>query len=256
MRKWKAVSGMALLASGCTNLSIRPATGSNMTSAKPASSSQPDYVPPRVDPSRVVQPIYPGFDAIFGITGSTTVYVSIAPDGRVLSARVDKSSGHAELDDAAIAAMRQSTFFPARKNGYAVISAARVPVNFNPNVSKHGMWPSSYLNPHYVLDTRAFPYPSVESAFEGLSAQSAGSNTPDGHITTFLLYNSDGSAREEWAFTDMGFSSEMAIRFVFAGTPASPEVRVSAICQDGVDVCAGKASWMLMGPSFARGIQQ
>lgn len=256
MRKWMAVFGMAFVVSGCSNTPSRPAIGSNASAATPASKFQPIYVPPQEDPSRFVQPIYPGFDALFGITGTTTVYLTIAPDGHVLNAYVEKSSGHNELDDAAVTAVRHSFFIPARKNGNPVKSIAHVPVNFNANYSKRGMWPSSYLNPHYVLDRRAFPYPSVESAFEGLSAKSVGSHNSDGHLTTFKLYNRDGSAGEEWAFADMGSSHEMAIRFVFAGTSASPEVLVSAICQEGVSACAEKTQWLLMGPSFARGIQR
>jgi TonB family protein len=256
MQKWMAVFGMALVVSGCSDNPSRRAVASNGSATPPASTSQPGYVPPREDLSRFVRPIYPGFDALFGVTGTTAVYVTIAPDGHVLNAQVDKSSGHRELDAAAIAAMRQSFFIPARKNGNAIVSIARVPVNFNANYSQRGMWPSGYLNPHYILDTRAFPYSSVESAFEGLSAQSFGSNNSDGHLTTFKLINNDGSAREEWAFTDMGSPQEMAIRFVFAGTSAAPEVWVSAICQEGASACAEKTSLLSLGPSFARGIQQ
>jgi TonB family protein len=256
MRKWMVVIGVVLTISGCSNSPNRPTTGSNATVARQASNFQSGNTPPQEDASRFVQPVYPGFDALFGIEGTVIVYVTIAPDGHVLDARVNKSSGRIELDDSAIAAMRESFFIPARKNGIAIVSNARVPVNFNANYSKHGMWPSSYLNPHYVLDTRAFPYPSVESAFEGLSAQSFGSNNSDGHLTTFKLYNKDGSTREEWAFADMGTSRQMAIRFVFTGTPSSPEVMVSAICQEGADACTGKTPWLLMGPSFARGITQ
>jgi TonB family protein len=256
MRKWMVVFGVMLTVSGCSNNPSRPTTESNATVAMPASNSQSGNTPPREDIPRFVQPIYPGFDALFGIEGTTTVYVTIAPDGHVLDARVDKSTGHIELDESAVTAMRQSFFIPARKNGIAIMSNARLPVNFNANYSKRGMWPSSYLNPHYVLDTRAFPYPSVDSAFEGLSAQSFGSNNSDGHLTTFKLYNNDGSTREEWAFADMGTSRQMAIRFVFTGTPSSPEVMVSAICQEGADACVEKTHWLLMGPSFARGITQ
>jgi len=256
MRKWMVVLGVALTVSGCSNNPSRPATGSNPPVTAPIANVQSGDALPQEDTSRFVQPIYPGFDALFGIEGTTMVYVTIAPDGHVVDARVDTSSGHKELDESALMAAHQSFFIPARKNGSATASNARVPIAFHANYSKRGMWPSTYLNPHYVLDTRAFPYPSVESAFEGLSAQSPGSHNADGHLTTFKLYNKDGSAREEWAFTDIGTPRQMAIRFVFAGTPASPEVMVPAICQKGPDACAGKTHWLLRGPSFARGISR
>ncbi|WP_445145086.1 TonB family protein [Dyella sp. Tek66A03] len=256
MRKWMAVFGVALMVSSCSNNPSRPATGSNASVATPASNSQLGDALPQEDLSRFVQPSYPGFDALFGIEGTTMVYVTIAPDGHVLNARVDKSSGHNDLDDSAVAAVRQSFFVPARKNGSNIISEARVPVSFNANYSKYGMWPSSYLNPHYVLDTRPFPYPSVASALEGLSAQSVGSSNSDGHLTTFKLFGSDGSTLEEWVFADLGTSRQMAIRFVFTGAPLSPEVMVSAICQEGAAACVERTSWLLKGPSFARGIQQ
>nr|WP_199046337.1 energy transducer TonB [Dyella sp. ASV24] len=251
-----AMFGVILTVSGCSNGPARPVIGSKAPAATPVPSYPSGFTPPQEDISRFVKPIYPGFDALFGIEGTAVVYTVIASDGHVINALLDRSSGRRELDDSAVVAVRQSFFIPARMNGNAVVSNARVPVNFNANYTKHGMWPSSHLNPRYALDTRAFPYPSVERAFEGLSAQTPGGNNTDGHLTTFKLSNRDGSAREEWAFTDLGTPEQMAIRFVFAGTAAAPEVMVSALCQEGPAVCAERTPRLLMGPSFARGVHQ
>ncbi|MDR2261071.1 MAG: energy transducer TonB [Azoarcus sp.] len=56
---------------------------------------------------------YPLAARLAGETGNTGVRFSIAPDGSVRSAAVKKSSGHPDLDAAALDAIRRSSPFPS-----------------------------------------------------------------------------------------------------------------------------------------------
>jgi protein TonB len=44
--------------------------------------------------------------------------------------RIQKSSGHARLDEAAVTAVRKALFLPYRENGVALVAKALVPVRF------------------------------------------------------------------------------------------------------------------------------
>ncbi|MNV63194.1 Gram-negative bacterial tonB protein [compost metagenome] len=55
----------------------------------------------------------------------------MAADGAVTGVVVDTSSGHADLDAAAVEAARGWTLNPGSKNGKAVGGQVRVPVRFD-----------------------------------------------------------------------------------------------------------------------------
>lgn len=63
------------------------------------------------------RPDYPARSARFGDTGTVTLALLIGPNGRVGDARIEKSSGHRELDRAAVAALSMCKFSPATANG-------------------------------------------------------------------------------------------------------------------------------------------
>jgi protein TonB len=210
-------------------------------------------------PSRV-QPIYPGFDSVYGIQGTVILMALVMPDGRVTSIRVEKSAGDRQLDRAAINAVRQWRFIAERKNGVAVEGYARIPVNFSVEVpSLPDNWPANYAHPRSVLDTDPIPYPSVDDALLAVST-AAGEpiaiNTSS-EAQTYIIRDSKGSVHEWWIFTDMDTAYATALRYVFtySGTPSTPEVKVSALCRSGVSFCDSRASWLLRGPVFARGAQ-
>lgn len=62
-------------------------------------------------------PQYPPFDANEGHQGTTTLEVTVGPDGHATAVSIYRSSGYPNLDSAAIAAARASTFKPPRING-------------------------------------------------------------------------------------------------------------------------------------------
>lgn len=63
-------------------------------------------------------------------TGEVVLKVEVAADGTAAGIVVDRSSGHADLDEAAMEAARQWKFVPAYKDGKAVAGKVRVPVRF------------------------------------------------------------------------------------------------------------------------------
>lgn len=63
-------------------------------------------------------------------TGEVVVRVLISPQGRVINAKVHKSSGHELLDDAALDAVRDTRFKPYTENGVAYSARADVPIAF------------------------------------------------------------------------------------------------------------------------------
>lgn len=219
--------------------------------AQPANSSLSYVTGPRA------QPIYPGFDAIYGIQGTAVLMVLVTPDGQVTSVRVDKSAGDRQLDRAAINAARQWHFIAGRKNGVAVPGYARIPVNFSmEHYSLPNDWPTNYIHPRYVLDTQPMPYASVDDALLAVStARVPMSIIPSRESQTFIILDNKGSVHEWWIFADMDTEYATAIRYVFAGTPAAPEIKVSALCRGGASFCDSRAPWLLRGPVFARASQ-
>jgi protein TonB len=75
-------------------------------------------------------PIYPPRCLRLGIEGRVKVRVLVGENGRPQEVTVGQSSGEASLDQAAIEAVREWRFEPAKRNGVAVRAWAIVPVEF------------------------------------------------------------------------------------------------------------------------------
>jgi protein TonB len=75
-------------------------------------------------------PEYPREARRKGWIGRVGVHVLISDKGTVQQAEVLSSSGHGELDDAALKALRRWIFHPAQKEGRAVVAWVVVPVLF------------------------------------------------------------------------------------------------------------------------------
>lgn len=63
--------------------------------------------------------------------GTVVLLVLVGTNGDVLQVKVDKSSGHRELDRAAVKAAKSWRFNPGTKDGVPYKGWARVPVTFN-----------------------------------------------------------------------------------------------------------------------------
>lgn len=78
-------------------------------------------------------PAYPESARRAGISGTTVVGMTVSTDGSVSSAWVESSSGNSTLDSAAVAAVYNWRFVPAKQNGTPVTANSRVPITFNLN---------------------------------------------------------------------------------------------------------------------------
>ncbi len=83
---------------------------------------------PRVVES--VDPEYPPDELPSGRTPTVTLHVTVDAEGRVREAHVDDTAGE-QFDAAALAAVRQWRFEPARRAGRAIASRIRVEVRFS-----------------------------------------------------------------------------------------------------------------------------
>lgn len=75
-------------------------------------------------------PVYPRASRRYAEAGRVVVRVLIDERGQPAELRVQSSSGHRRLDDAAMTAMREARFRPYTENGVALRVWALVPINF------------------------------------------------------------------------------------------------------------------------------
>lgn len=77
-------------------------------------------------------PVYPRAALRDRLTGTVTLQVLVDIDGRPLEASIAQSSGHRELDRAAVDhVLKRWSFRPAMKNGQPVQAIGLVPIAFN-----------------------------------------------------------------------------------------------------------------------------
>jgi len=101
-------------------------TNSN-TPQSGAAAAQID-VPPK--PRRTIKPRYPAGARRRGEEGAVVLNVQINSDGRSIRVTIDKSSGSAELDQAAKRSVQKARFIPGKKDGRAIDSEARLTIIF------------------------------------------------------------------------------------------------------------------------------
>jgi protein TonB len=81
-------------------------------------------------PVNKLPPTYPGSLLSKGIGGRVLVTCSVDETGRVVAASIKQSSGHPDLDKAAINAVNKWKFKPATKGGRKIKATCVVPFNF------------------------------------------------------------------------------------------------------------------------------
>jgi protein TonB len=76
------------------------------------------------------KPKYPSIARSRGWEGKVVLQVRVSADGDAVSVSVSQSSGHDILDEAAVAAVEEWRFKPAKRGEEAVASTVSVPINF------------------------------------------------------------------------------------------------------------------------------
>jgi TonB family protein len=85
-----------------------------------------------IRPSVIYSPIqYPASAVSAREEGTTSVDALVEADGRVSRTMLDKSSGHASLDNAALQSVSRWRFSPRKRNGKAEAWWVRLPVSFH-----------------------------------------------------------------------------------------------------------------------------
>lgn len=92
-----------------------------------AAEPQPEVPPRQISPSTFYYP-EELWDA--GVEGETVLRIRVSEDGRVDSALVERTSGQAAFDSAAVAGAHALRFVPARRGEAAAASWAQLPVRF------------------------------------------------------------------------------------------------------------------------------
>lgn len=77
-----------------------------------------------------ITPAYPASARRQGREGTALLKIKVSPEGKVQEVWVDRSSGHQDLDEAAVEAVKAWRFEPPQKGGQGVSVWARVPVKF------------------------------------------------------------------------------------------------------------------------------
>ena len=91
-------------------------------------SADTGYVPPQF--ANQVKPQYPDSARSAGETGEVKVKVLVQADGTAKTFTIFKSSGHKDLDDAVLAAVKASTYKPASNNGKPALAFLDVTYKF------------------------------------------------------------------------------------------------------------------------------
>lgn len=114
--------------SGSGRGSFGDGRANDVEGASIANRSTAGSAPPRYDNAR--KPAYPSRARERGEQGAVSIMVRVSKTGHVREARIAESSGSALLDDAAIDAIKQWTFHPARRAGQPIEMWVRVPIRF------------------------------------------------------------------------------------------------------------------------------
>lgn len=105
-----------------------------LAEAPPAPPAPPP--PPKIIPASEVQylikpaPEYPRLSVRAGESGLVVVGVFIDEAGLPRTVQVQQSSGHARLDESAVAAVKKARFKPYTQNGVPTAGWARIPIPF------------------------------------------------------------------------------------------------------------------------------
>lgn len=78
------------------------------------------------------EPKYPAAMLRAGVGGTVVVVAEVDAQGNPVDVRVVERSGERDLDRAAVNAVRQWRFEPAMRNGKAIATSVKVPVDFKP----------------------------------------------------------------------------------------------------------------------------
>lgn len=91
----------------------------------------PVEVGPQIDPRRgLTEPLYPASAIRGGDEGTVILLVQVLENGRVGEVRLERSSGHAKLDESAMREARRWKLIPGTRDGVPVVLWKQIPITF------------------------------------------------------------------------------------------------------------------------------
>ncbi|MDG4596393.1 MAG: energy transducer TonB [Candidatus Contendobacter sp.] len=81
-------------------------------------------------PAYQPKPTYPAFARRLGHEGRVVIRIQVLSSGAVAAASIERSSGYAVLDEAALATIKRWRFRPAQRAGQPVDATLNVPITF------------------------------------------------------------------------------------------------------------------------------
>jgi TonB family protein len=214
--------------------------------------------------SQMAPPVYPFRAARSGREGKAIVSVALDRCGRVLDARIERSTGTAELDQAALDAARRWVFGAGDPETPRTLVNGRyeAPVEF---VAPRGSaslptpfqlgWPKSHKRPRYALETDP---PAYESASEAWSAAAktvrGGRWGPPPYTGMSGSFGAAGTpeAPEFWLFPLPNGTPAVAVRYRPVIEDGEPVVRVLVVCDKAASTCAEDTAFIMKGMPFAK----
>jgi len=113
------------------------AAGAPITQA--GGDTTPAATPAKPIPGSMVQPAYPEAEKEAGVEGAVLLACEVGADGLVKKLAAEQQvEGHPAFTAAAIAAVGQWRFEPAREDGKPVACALKIPVKFKLDGDKNG----------------------------------------------------------------------------------------------------------------------
>ncbi|SDR12435.1 outer membrane transport energization protein TonB [Pseudoxanthomonas sp. CF385] len=111
----------------------RAAAAAERTRTERAAATRPAAVSRDARPlAGNAEPKYPASMLRAGVGGTVVVLAEVDAQGNPIDVRVVERSGERDLDRAAVSAVRQWRFEPAMRNGKAIATSVKVPVDFKP----------------------------------------------------------------------------------------------------------------------------
>lgn len=86
----------------------------------------PGHKPAQLNFASCAKPMYPAEAIKAKREGTVEFSFDVGADGSLLGSKVDKSSGHADLDETALAALNKCKFNPASQDGKPIAESAKV----------------------------------------------------------------------------------------------------------------------------------
>jgi periplasmic protein TonB len=124
-------TGDGTVPEGSPNGSGEEGTAKVASTPPPPPPPQPPVITTKPALRSEINPDYPEIAKQNNWEGRVVVFAHISETGTVESAEIFRSSGHPELDEAAILAVKASRFEPAHRGNIAIPGTVRVPIAFS-----------------------------------------------------------------------------------------------------------------------------